>query len=95
MLEKVFMKSPNVISRVVADEAILVPISGDIADMQHIFALNEVGECIWANIDGKTALSQVVDIVVREFDIEEDVAKPDCLEFVSGLLASQLIIEMS
>lgn len=91
MMRMIFKKNENVVTRVVAGEAILVPISGNIANMQHIFSLNEVGECIWENIDGERDLSQVADLIVKEFEIEVDVAQKDCLEFVQSLYQSQLV----
>ncbi len=91
IMKTIFSKNENVITRVVAGETILVPISGNIANMQHIFSLNEVGEVIWENIDGINDISQIIDSVIQEFNISAEKAEKDCVEFVESLRISELI----
>ncbi len=90
-MEKIFKKRSSVVTRTIADETILVPISGNIANMQHIFSLDSVGELIWENLDGQTALDQIVLKIVDDFEIDIDTATKDCIEFVNNLLESELV----
>ena len=44
-------RSSNVVSRVVADEAIVVPIRRGAADLDSIYTFNESGTKLWSLID--------------------------------------------
>jgi hypothetical protein len=94
MWGKVFKKKEEIISREIAGETILVPISGKLADMQKIFAVDAVAEFIWQQVDGKNDLSAISDRVVKNFDVDKKQAGEDILEFVDQLLNAQLIEEV-
>ena len=53
---KVYCPSGHVMMRNIADETILVPISGNLANMERIFTLNDVGACFWRLMDGKRSV---------------------------------------
>ncbi len=93
MLERVFKKKEEIVSREIAGETILVPISGKLADMQKIFAVDAVAEYIWQHLDGKNDLSAISDRVVKSFDVDKKQADEDILEFVDQLINAQLIEE--
>ncbi|HEY2459878.1 MAG TPA: hypothetical protein VGI16_03685, partial [Candidatus Acidoferrum sp.] len=44
-------RSSNVVSRVVADEAIVVPIRRGVADLNSIYTFNESGTQLWSLIE--------------------------------------------
>ena len=46
-LERCFKKDPNMVSRKIADEVILVPIRQNVGDLESIYTLNEVATRIW------------------------------------------------
>jgi hypothetical protein len=88
----VYEKQGQFAVRKIAGETLLVPIRGKLADMQQIFALNEVAELIWEKIDGKTALSEIRDSVVEAFDVLPSQADQDIEEFIDELTKTNLII---
>ena len=88
--EKVFRKSANVVSRKIAGELFLVPIRGNLADMQHIFALNAVAEYIWQEL-GEKSLNDIRDGVMANFDVEKGQAEADIRDFIDELLQENLI----
>ena len=49
-----YERNPNFIYRQIVDEAILVPIHRDVADMECIYTLSEVGALIWQTLDAPT-----------------------------------------
>ncbi len=53
ILQQKFKKKEEIVSREIAGETILVPIKGKLADMQRIFALENVSEYIWQQLDGE------------------------------------------
>jgi hypothetical protein len=72
-----------------------VPIRGELNDMQNIFALNPVGQHIWAQLDGEHDLAAVRDSIVAKFNVSLQEAEADLLEFIAQLTAAGLASEVS
>ncbi len=87
----VFRKRGEVVSREIAGETILVPISGKLADMQRIFSLTPVASYIWGRLDGERSLEIIIQDVTDNFDVEHTEAENDLGEFVGELLKAGLI----
>jgi hypothetical protein len=87
----VFRKRGEIVTRKIAGEVILVPITGKLADMQRIFSLNPVGEFIWEHFDGEKDLGKISNDIQTTFDVKKDEADADIQEFVSELLRENLI----
>ncbi|MFC1848890.1 PqqD family protein [candidate division CSSED10-310 bacterium] len=94
-MNKVYQKSEQVISRKIAGEVIIVPIRGNLADMQRIFSLNPVAEYIWQHLDGEMQIEELQQRVIDYFDVSEEQATLDLHEFVVQLLEANLISEVS
>jgi len=94
-VKEVYKKKSDIVYRKVAGETILVPISGRLADMQRIFALNPVGEFIWDKLDGSRSLQQISDDIQRFFDVTGEEANADLEGFIAELLKEGLIEEVS
>lgn len=90
---KVFEKTENIVSRRIAGELFLVPISGDIANMQRVFTLTPVAEFIWEKLDGRMNLNDIRRDVLGRFDVPEKQAELDINEFVTELLKEGLARE--
>ena len=91
MVEKRYRKSPDIVSRRIAQEVILVPIRHSIADLQSIYTLNEVGARIWQLIDGQKSRGQIIDAIVDEFKVTYQTAEKDVSEFLSKLVSIEAI----
>ena len=90
-MSDVFVRSADVILREVAGERILVPIRSGMADLQAIFSLNNVGTCIWEQLDGTRPLAAVLDKVLDRFDVSPEEGRADLLGFIGQLLSAGLI----
>jgi len=90
---KVFEKTDNIVSRRIAGELFLVPISGDLANMQRIFTLTAVAEFIWEKLDGRMNLNEIRRHVLSRFEVPEGQAEADIKEFVTELLKEGLTRE--
>ena len=88
---KVFQRNKDVVSRKIAGELFLVPVAGNLADMERMFALTTVAQFIWEKIDGKRSLSDIRDELLAEFDVEKDQADSDIREFVAELMSAGLV----
>ena len=56
-LNTIVQKDASILSRRVADEVILIPISRKLGEIDRLYALNEAGARIWELIDGKRSLN--------------------------------------
>ena len=85
LLENRYRRSENVIFRKVADETILVPIKGNVADLSFIYTLTEVAAFIWEKIDGRRKLIDIKETIMTEYDVSSDDAEKDLLELIGQL----------
>ncbi len=84
-LRESLVKDPNIVSRKIAGEVILVPIRKNVGDLESIYTLNEVAARIWELIDGKRKIGEIKKVIVEEYQIEEEEAEKDLLELLSQL----------
>ena len=84
-LERCFKKDPNMISRKIADEIILVPIRQNVGDLESIYTLNEVAARIWELMDGEMKVREIKDKIVEEFKVTPEEAEADILELLKQL----------
>lgn len=71
--------------RKVGNETILVPLSGNVADLNEMYTLNEVGSFIWENLDSMDSVEEVVVSVLNEFDVDKHEAEQDVNTFLQDL----------
>jgi hypothetical protein len=68
-------------------EAVLV-----LPSLGKVKVLNEVGARIWSLADGSRDLSAIAGILCQEYQVGQEEAEADVLQFVSGLLESNILI---
>ncbi len=93
-LDAIFARNEEVVSRKIVDELILVPMRKDVADMETLYTLNEVGARVYELIDGKRGLREIVNTIVKEFEVTEQQAESDVREFIAQLLEVESIYEV-
>jgi len=84
--------SPSVVTRKTGNEYVLVPVTGNIADMDSVYALNETGAFIWEQIDGKKSLGDLIAALTGEYEIDYETAKSDLLDFVAEMRQYLIIL---
>ena len=75
------------VTRRIAGETILVPVTGDVADLDAVYTLNEVGSFVWNLIDGRRTAQAIAEAVSAEYDVELDRAALDVDELLAALEA--------
>jgi hypothetical protein len=93
-LGTVYRRNPDVLGRLVLGETLLVPIRGELADLQRIFSLNPVAQHIWSQLDGEHDLATVCDGLVTRFEVQAAQAEADLFEFIAQLTAVGLVAEV-
>ena len=80
-----YQKNPAFVSRQIADENILVPISQSSSEVECVYTLNDVATVIWELLDGDHSLKEILDIIIAEFMVDKDKAQADLLKFIQDL----------
>jgi hypothetical protein len=93
-MEKIYKQDPNIVSRKIAGEVILVPIHNNVADMDYIFTLNETAARVWELTDGGHSLAEIQQYLVAEFDVDTAQAAQDLIDLTQDLLEINAIVEV-
>ena len=78
------------VTRRIASETILVPVTGTVADLTSVYTLNDVGSFIWHLIDGRRTAQAIADAVSAEYDVSLEQAAEDVEELLATLEANGL-----
>lgn len=70
MTEKRYQRNEDFIFRKIVEEIILVPIKQNVAEMEAVFTLNEVGAFLWEQLGQPRSLSELHNAVLNEFEAD-------------------------
>ncbi len=90
-VQTVYARNEAFVFRMIGAEAILVPIYGQVADMESIYTLTEVGARIWELVDGRRTLVEVRDTLLQEYDAPAADVEADLVEFVRNLVSLEAL----
>ena len=79
--------APNLVGRVVGDEAVLV-----LPGQGQVKVLNEVGARIWSLADGSRTVRQIAQEICQEFEVEEAQADADVQYFIDVLVQKGILL---
>jgi hypothetical protein len=78
-----------------AGETVVRELSGEVfivhLDTSELHGLNEVGSRIWTLVDGERRVSDIVDTLLGEYDVDRGLLEHDVLDFLDTLAAKDLI----
>lgn len=74
------------VSRRIGQQSVLVPIAGNVAEVDSLYTLNRVGAFLWDRFGGKDDGHAHVVALVARFEVESEQARADYLGFVGQLL---------
>jgi hypothetical protein len=87
-----FKKNPDIITRTIEDETILMPLYKTSAEIDCIYTLNSVAARIWELIDGKRSLGKIKNTLLEEFDVPETKVEKDLSRLLKDLAEIKAII---
>lgn len=64
----VLRKNPKVVTRVILDETILLPVYKSSDEINCIYTLNKAASRVWEMIDGKKNITVIKKRILEEFD---------------------------
>ena len=91
-LKSILSQSGSIVTRKTGNEYVLVPITNNIADMNSVYTLNETGAFLWEHIDGKRTVEEIINALIKEYDIDKQNAESDVLDFIDNM-SKYLIIQ--
>jgi methyltransferase-like protein len=80
----------KVVTRRIANETVIVPMTANVADLDSVYTLNEVGSFIWERLDGQQTAQAIAEAVAAEFDVALEQAVRDVDELLIALEAKGL-----
>ena len=83
MTEKRYQRNEDFISRKIVEEIILVPIKQNVAEMEAVFTLNEVGAFLWEQLGQPRSLSELHNAVLDEFEADPAIVLEDIEAFLN------------
>lgn len=83
--------SRNVVSRVVADEALVVPIRGGAGDLDSIYTFNDAGTNLWGMLEEGRSAEELAEYLQARYGITADQARMDADNFLAELSGEGLI----
>ncbi len=88
----VLRKNKDIVTRVIDDETILLPIYKTSDEINCIYTLNKVGSRLWELIDGKSTLGEIKKQVLKEFDTTPTEAYKEIAKFLKDLKEIKAVV---
>lgn len=85
-----FERNPDVVTREIAGETLLVPVSGELANLADMFALNRPAALVWESMNPATSAGALRDALVERFDVGAEEAWQDLCELLDELVSTGL-----
>jgi len=64
---------------------VLVPIRQNVADLDSIYTLNELGVFIWERLETPTSAAELQDEILEDFDVDAATVQSDLVNFMEEL----------
>lgn len=77
--------------RNVADNYIVVPVGKASLEFKGLINLNGVGAFIWECLEKETTMEEVIDKVIKEYNIDNELANRDVNNFINKLIEAKLL----
>ena len=90
----VYRRSPDVVSRKVGTESVLVPIRHNVGDLDYVYTLSVVAARVWELLDGSRATEEIVRTVCAEFAVNQETAAADVASLLADLSEAALISQV-
>jgi Coenzyme PQQ synthesis protein D (PqqD) len=78
-----FVRSGNVVSRVIAGETLIVPVRRGVADLASLYSFNAVGSTIWEALEKPRTVNELVTLLADTYDVSSEKAREDLQAFLT------------
>lgn len=82
-----YRRSDEFISRSIAGETVLVPLRGQVGDLDSIYTLNEVATFLWERLSRPSTPEELAEALAAAFDAPPAAIRQDLEAYLEQLLA--------
>lgn len=75
----------------IADTFVVVPLGTNTVSFRSIISLNETGAFLWSQLENEITKEQLLEAMLKEYDIDEATATADIEAFVEKLTEAGLL----
>ena len=86
-----YVRSTAVVSRMIADETLVVPIRNDVGNLDSIYSFNPLGSDLWKLLEEEISLEEMCAWVTEHYEVTTEQALGDIREFVGELVGTGLV----
>jgi hypothetical protein len=86
-----YLPSPDVVTRNIAGEHLLVPVRTGVAQMDYLYTADEVGSVIFSLLDGERDAAAIGRRVAELFEVDAGQATADVAAFLQELEQAGLV----
>ena len=79
--------------REIAGNYIIVPVGGELVDLNAMININDTGAFIFKALETETTPEEIVNLMLKEYDIDVETAKNDVNEFIDVLRKNSMLSE--
>ena len=80
-----YQRNAAFISRKIVEETVLVPIHQNVADMNCIYTLNELGAFIWEQLDQPRTKIELQNAILGAYDADPEILQYDLSQFLAEM----------
>jgi hypothetical protein len=88
---ELYVRSDSVVSRIIAGETLIVPVSKGVGDLASIYSLNSVAGTIWEAVSEPASQDDIVDRIAQEFDGDRQQIHCDVRAFLVEMESAGLV----
>src|SRR5690606_26259359 len=85
LTDRKIVRSNNFIFRQIVEELVLVPIRQNVAELDSIYTLNELGAFIWGKLESPKSHTEIEEAVLADFEIDVETVRTDIQTFIDEL----------
>ncbi|HYL86033.1 MAG TPA: PqqD family protein [Candidatus Angelobacter sp.] len=89
------MRSTAVVSRLIADETLVVPIRSGVGDLDAIYSFNSLGSDLWSLLEKEVSVEEMCSWVIEHYEVTEEQALGDIRVFVGELVGTGLVTSVA
>lgn len=79
------------ILRDIAGECVLVPTGATTQEFNGLITISDTAKFIWEHLEKTDSFEELIQLILEEYEIDEETAKNDAYAFISQLIASGFV----
>lgn len=79
------------ILRDIAGECVLVPTGATTQEFNGLITMSDTAKFIWENMEKAESFEELVQMILEEYEIDEETAKYDAYQFITQLLQAGFV----